>query len=143
MPVRYWKTILCLANSRKLSGRCIAGREIANGQFGDWIRPISAREKGEISEEERRFENGTSPAVLDVVRIPMIEPQPHTFQVENHHIDDGYYGEWSRTARRRDALEAVDGDRGLWSNDSSGYNAINDRVDEIAADPRQGSLRLV
>jgi hypothetical protein len=35
------KRILCLANSRKLSGRCVAGTEIVKGRPGTWLRPVS------------------------------------------------------------------------------------------------------
>ena len=45
------KRIVCLANSRKISGRSIAGREWAeNRGAGRWIRPVSARENQEVSE---------------------------------------------------------------------------------------------
>jgi hypothetical protein len=37
------KRIVCLANSRKMSGRCLAGRELINGLPGGWVRPVSAR----------------------------------------------------------------------------------------------------
>ncbi len=48
------KRIVCLANSRKYSGRCIAGKELlADGRPGRWIRPVSARENEEVSEHER------------------------------------------------------------------------------------------
>ena len=33
--------IVCLANSRKISGRCIAGKIMDSGK---WIRPVSSRE---------------------------------------------------------------------------------------------------
>src|SRR5713101_5856148 len=32
------KRIVCLANSRKLQGRCVAGREFATGRPGPWVR---------------------------------------------------------------------------------------------------------
>ena len=59
--MKYTKRIVCLANSRKMSGRCIAGKEVLDTGYGEWIRPISKRETAEISEEEMRFENGEIP----------------------------------------------------------------------------------
>src|SRR5271166_917706 len=97
MAPSYTKTIICLANSRKLAGRCIAGKEIASGNIGVWVRPVSKSLMGELSEEDRRFENGQDPSLLDVIRIPMIEPRPHGFQAENHLIDDGYY--WAKVRK--------------------------------------------
>ncbi len=74
------KRILCLANSRKLSGRCIAGREIMNKLPGPWIRPVSGREHQEVSEQERHYQDGSDPMVLDVIDVPLVEPRPHQFQ---------------------------------------------------------------
>jgi hypothetical protein len=91
MPINYTKTIICLANSRKITGRCVAGKVTDGETIGEWIRPVSARQTGELSEEDRRFQNGTDPGLFDIVRIPMIEPRPNGFQTENHLIDDGYY----------------------------------------------------
>src|SRR5215469_11888402 len=95
--VNYRKTILCLANSRKISGRCVAGKEIENEQIGGWVRPVSGRPNAELSEYDRRYENGTDPKILDIVRIPMIEPRPHAFQTENHLIDENVY--WTLVGR--------------------------------------------
>ena len=47
------KRIVCLANSRKLNGRCLAGKEFGGKGVGTWIRPVGAREHGEVSEYER------------------------------------------------------------------------------------------
>ncbi len=49
------KRIVCLANSRKLQGRCIAGRELVSGKPAAWIRPVSDREHEEVSEYERQY----------------------------------------------------------------------------------------
>ncbi|MEZ2220000.1 hypothetical protein [Rhizobium sp. RCC_161_2] len=140
----YSKTILCLANSRKTSGRCIAGRELINGQLGAWIRPVSSRENAELSEEDRRFENGQDARVLDIIRIPMLEPRPNAFQVENHLIDADYYWTLDGTMTSAQAKAAVDGaGTPLWSNQSSSYNGLHDRVQTEATLPADGSLRLI
>ena len=48
------KRIVCLANSRKLSGRCVAGRVFDGHEVGEWVRPVSARQNEEVSEYERQ-----------------------------------------------------------------------------------------
>ena len=115
MPPKYTKTIICLANSRKVTGRCVAGKEIRDGKVGGWIRPISNRPTGELSEEERRFENGKDPKLLDIVRIPMLAAQPHNFQTENHLIADEYYWEYLGSFSHTDINSLLDpSDTRLW-----------------------------
>jgi hypothetical protein len=55
--------VLCLANSKKLGGRCIAGLDIDTGA---WIRPVHRREGGEFYFAELHYEDGTPLEVLDV-----------------------------------------------------------------------------
>ena len=141
---KYTKTILCLANSRKMSGRCLAGKEIGGDKIGPWVRPVSARPHEEISEEERRYEDGHTASLLEIVSIPMLEPRPGTFQSENHLIADEYY--WTRKAKATWAqvAGAVDNVQGqLWVNGSSTYNGCNDQVPEAEAIKLKGSLLLV
>ena len=90
------KRIVCLANSRKLSGRCVAGKEIGTNC---WIRPVSDRENGEVSEYERQYEDGTDPLVLDIIDVPLLNAQPKDFQQENWLLDPDQY--WRRVRRVR------------------------------------------
>lgn len=130
--MRHKKTILCLANSRKPpSGRCVAGREIHSAGFGAWISPVSARSTQEISEEERRYEDGTDPKVLDIVTIEMIRPVPQLHQQENHLIDDSYYWMKQDTVSWDDLQIAVEDPNGsLWINGFSSSHGINDCIPE-------------
>jgi hypothetical protein len=136
----YTKTIVCLANSRKISGRCIAGKEYADGVFGDWVRPVSARPDEEISEDDRRYQSGDYANLLHIATIPMTQPIPDGFQIENHRIDDGYY--WTREGnvswhQLHTAVDEVDT---LWIDGHSSYNGINDRVPADRTATVYGSL---
>lgn len=142
--VSFPKTILCLANSRKISGRCVAGRAIVDGHFAEWVRPVSARPASELSEYERQYENGTDPKVLDVIEIYFVGARPHAFQRENLQIDDTVYWEKIRRAEWPEVQAAVNGqDADLWDNASSSTNGLHDRVLEQDANLAEGSLRLI
>jgi hypothetical protein len=72
--------IVCMANSRKLNGRCIAGLR-ADGK--GWIRPVSHLIEGTLFESDYRLEINREPAILDVITIHLIEPKPKDYQPEN------------------------------------------------------------
>lgn len=141
----YEKTIICFANSRRPPhGRCVAGKEVANGDYGDWIRPVSARATEEISEEEQRYEDGTDPKVLDIIRILFLEPRPTIYQTENHVIDDQDYWEKVDQAGWDDAVEALDQVLGpLWQNVGSTRHGLNDEIPENIACQFSSSLCLI
>jgi hypothetical protein len=137
------KLIVCLANSRKLSGRCIAGIELVDGKPRGWIRPVSSREHEEVSEREREYQDGRDPQVLDVINVPLIEPRPKSFQRENWLLDPDYY--WTRVDRLRtsDLAQFVDDEEPLWLNVSSTIVGSNDRVPLEQANQLTSSLRLI
>lgn len=142
--MNYTKTIVCLANSRKTSGRCIAGKELTDSGWQGWVRPVSKRATEEISELDRRYENGTLPQLLDMIDIPFLEPRPHNFQTENHLIDDAYYWEKTGALAWDDLEQLVDPVHGpLWINHNSSYNGLNDRIPEGNAADFASSLYLI
>jgi hypothetical protein len=145
VAAKYEKVMVCLANSRKLSGRCVAGKEYDPKKLGRWIRPVSARISAEVSEEERRFENGQDPKLLDIIRVPMIEPKPHGFQGEHPVIDDQSHWVNEGRASLADLRRALDKETGpLWDNSSSSsYNGTHDRVAEAIAAKQSSSLKLI
>lgn len=140
----YMRVIVCLANSRKRSGWCVAGREITSAGFGDWIRPVSARPDRELSREDQCYENGTVPKVLDIIRIEMKEPCPELHQQENHLIDDTFYWKKQGALSWDDIQKAVESPSGpLWLNGYSSYYGLNDRVPRWALGKLRRSLYLV
>lgn len=145
MTQPYTTTIVCLANSRKPpSGRCVAGREWSGRSFGDWVRPVSDRPTQEISLEERRYEHGQDPCLLDIIAIQMKTAQPQRHQKENHLIDADYYWVKRGVIRWQDLQAAVEDPAGpLWLNGDSSYNGENDRVSENSLDGLARSLYLI
>ena len=137
------KRIVCLANSRKLSGRCVAGKECSNGAPGSWIRPVSARDSEEVSEYERQYEDGGDPRVLDIVDVPLLGPRPKQYQQENWLLDpDSYWAKYGQM--RRSNLSAwVDNAEPLWINEHHTNNGRNDKIPLSLAKDLNDSLRLI
>ena len=121
------KPIVCLANSRKLYGRCVAGREWIDGRAGRWIRPVSEREHQEVSEYERQYEDGRDPRVLDVIDVPVPGPRPRDYQTENRLLDSGYYWEKVGGLSWFDLPVLVDPVAPLWLDGHSTYHGLNDQ----------------
>ncbi len=71
------------------------------------------------------------PALLEVIDVPMLTPQPQGYQSENHLIDDKFY--WARQgAATWSSLQATVEDPAgpLWLNGDSTTYGENDRVAE-------------
>lgn len=77
-------TFVCLANSYKEGGRCIAGIEIQNGTPSTvnnkpkWIRPVCKTEHGKVPENLVSHIK-----ILDIVELNTTENTPDGFQSEN------------------------------------------------------------
>ena len=73
------KRIVCLANSREMSGRCIAGKELlADRRPSQWVRPVSDRPNEEVSKYERQYLDGSEPRVLTSLMCRFSRPAPGT-----------------------------------------------------------------
>lgn len=137
------KTVLILANSRKVSGRCIAGVDLGGDGGLVWVRPVSVREHGEVSEYERRYRDGTDPKLLDVVQIPLLEHVPALHQRENWLLDPDYYWGRVRSADLHE-LEGLTTTSQLWLSDTPDTRfGVNDRVVAAEAETLTDSLRLI
>ncbi|MBD2199904.1 MULTISPECIES: dual OB domain-containing protein [Calothrix] len=95
--------IICLANSWKLGERCIAGINLATGQ---WVRPVSSLypEDGRVPRNMRIIQ-GKEPALLDILEIPLENNGPDFgFESENLTIATGT---WKRVgqAQCKDILQ--------------------------------------
>ena len=138
------RRIICLANSRKLAGRCIAGREWHPGTgAGGWVRPVSARQGQEVSEYERQYEDGSDPRLLDIIDIPMERPQPEGYQSENWLLDPEFYWEKVGSYSPFQLPDLVDRMEPLWVDGHSTYNGRNDKIPIDAGGEIRTSLRLI
>lgn len=148
MPQRpEYKAMIVLANSRKHSleqnGRCVAGIELRDGNVAGWVRPVSSRPHGEVSEYERQYRDGADPVLLDVVGVPLIGHTPNSFQTENWLLDPQYY--WVRKGRLNvsDLAQLVNPDH-LWLTVAPDTRfGLNDRVDLKDAAALSDSLRFI
>ncbi len=137
------KTIVCLAASIKDRGICIAGKEYNDGRFGAWIRPVSSRNRGAISDPERKKNNGDFTEVLDIVTIFLNKADPPTYQSENHIIEDSHVWTHQGKLTKDDIRNTVDNISCLWQNGCSSKGGENDRIPIGQLCNGQSSLALI
>ena len=71
--------MLCMANSRKPGGRCIAG--LLDDRT--WIRPVPTPEGGAVAASQCKLSEGRQVQQLDVVRLDIEQQVPLPHQPEN------------------------------------------------------------
>jgi len=92
--------MLCLANSRKYGGRCVAG--ILDD--GSWIRPVSDSGDGSLPESACQLDIGRPVQPLDVVEITVTAADPRPHQSENWIVADEIW----KLMRTRDGADVAD-----------------------------------
>jgi hypothetical protein len=75
-----WFELVCLANSRKLGGRCVAGIDLAKRV---WRRPVSELPGGELYARDYTLDNGHPVKPLDVFHIHVARRASTQYQPEN------------------------------------------------------------
>lgn len=143
--------IVCLANSRKYSGYCFAGKVLpekrpglsAIADAGPWVRPVGSSDTGELALTQMTLADGSLPRLLDIIDIPLGPGLPREYQSENHALRPV---PWRRTGRLpQDHLSHLcDQPEGLWENGWASLSGQNDRLPEETARRRhQTSLYLI
>ena len=138
------KKIVCLANSRRNQERCIAGKELLEGgTIGGWVRPVSSRPSEEVSSQERQYEGGGEPQLLDIIDVPLLRANPMYYQQENWLLDSSQ--RWKKVGQMgSDALvKLVDPVDALWIDGESSGAGRNDRVPFSEAALLDSSLYLI
>ena len=140
----YIKTIVCLANSRKLTGRCVAGKEWDGRVAGAWCRPVSARDRGELTAERWYARTWRDPRLLDLIEVALLNPHPSGCQTENHLIDPTVRWKFKGRVTPQCLVLGLDHLTGpLWVNGESTICGLNDRVSAEVAEKQSRSLVLV
>ena len=77
------KTIVCLANSYKHGGRCIAGIDVDSGA---WIRLCGKSPDGALSPAEYMLADGSEPRLLDLIEVELHYALPSVAHPEDWQI---------------------------------------------------------
>src|SRR6266705_1399635 len=129
---------LCLANSKKLSHRCIAGLRT---DTGEWIRPVSSSLHGELTHSQRNLGTAGDPQNFDTLRVSFANHAPTASQRENLLIDGTAWQLVSRPAPTR--LHTVLG--GAIHGSAKLFGSLSDHIPEatFSSHPAKESLALV
>jgi ATP-dependent DNA helicase RecQ len=138
-----FKDIICLANSRKYAGHCIAGKEIAGNQIGGWIRPVSSRDCGELTRKHIVMPSGRTPGLLDIISVPLKKHCPQSCQTENFGIDESQGWITKGVFPISEVSRLCDDIDHLWINGYHSYSGLNDRVPLNRADAELFSSLLL
>ena len=105
--------LVCLANSHRHDGRCVAGIDI---ETGEWVRPVPPGGGG--IPYPRTCIQGQTVALLAVVEIAMLDSNPGTkYQCENREMSDR---PWKLIERMqpKDIIQYCDGTAPILHSDS-------------------------
>ncbi len=140
MPPR---TMVCLANSRKFGGRCIAGLAWDEEKDWVWIRPVSDIGTGELN-SERFYQDGSDPQLLDLIDLSLLQPRPSGCHAEDILVDSTKQWRKSDNITYHEVIESIPmSSTTLWINGKNTSHGLNDVMDEWVAARLKSSLKLI
>lgn len=136
-------SFLCLANSRKHNGRCLAGKVLHNGIYSNWIRPITNHPSEELQAHEHCLQTGEDVAILDLLEIKLIEPKRKLHQQENWLMDVSVPIKKVRSVAPTELSKLIDSPPDLWGTGFSSKSGINNFVPITEINKYNFSLALI
>lgn len=132
------KTILCLANSYKHGGRCVAGVCLDDGV---WIRLRGAAPDGSLDARESVLDDGSEPRLLNVIEVELHYALPSDAHPEDWQIAPVRWRLLQRPATASQLQKILD----AADKATTILRGYRDRmpVEEIQTKPMQSSLVLV
>ena len=138
------RRIICLANSKKFKGRCLAGKLYTHGKIGGWIRPVSNRSDDSLNKLERQVGKDTEPKLLDILEFGIKKSISTGHQVENWLINPNRLMVRTGRISSIELLPAIDKPINLWhTGKSSKTHGKNDLVPENRIVDSNCSLYLI
>ncbi len=138
------RRIICLANSKKFKGRCLAGKLYTHGKIGGWIRPVSNRLDDSLNKLERQVGKDTEPQLLDILEFGIKKSVSTGHQVENWLINPNRLMVRTGRISPLELLPAIDKPINLWhTGKSSKTYGKNDLVPESRIVDSKCSLYLI
>ena len=127
----FTKNVICLANSRKRSGCCVAGKELLDNKIRGWIIPVSKRPTEELCFSEICYKDRERPKLLDIIAIPLLKHNPNSYQTENYLIDDSQKWVKNGTLKNTNLQKLCDDVDSLWINGYSTKKGKNDKIPQV------------
>jgi hypothetical protein len=134
--------IICLANSTKRSGSCIAGLKIDGS---GWLRPVSNTEDGTLFPKDCILDDGSEPQLFDIIRIQCINPRPKHHQPENWVINPNTSWELVGTPTLEQLKQLLNPEVDKHSSSPQLLGSSDGKIcyDDLQNSPAQSSLAMI
>lgn len=139
----YTATFVCLANSRKHNGRCLAGKALFKESYSKWIRPVTEHPSEELQSHEHCLQSGEDSSILDLLEIQLLEQKGKQHQQENWLMDISVPLKKKGSLSLNEVTQIVDSPLSLWGLGSSSKNGLNNFVPASEIQQYSNSLYLI